>query len=64
MTPVDTPMLASAPKEVWDMLRAGIPMGRPATAEEVASAVMWLCSDMAAFVTGIGLVMDGGVSTV
>ncbi len=62
--PVDTPMVASAPKEVLDMLMAGIPMGRLGKAEEVAGAVMWLCSDTAAFVTGTGLVMDGGISTV
>jgi NAD(P)-dependent dehydrogenase (short-subunit alcohol dehydrogenase family) len=29
-------------------------------AEEVADAVVWLCSDEAAFVTGASLVIDGG----
>jgi NAD(P)-dependent dehydrogenase (short-subunit alcohol dehydrogenase family) len=32
-------------------------MGRP---EEIAGAVLWLCSKEAAFVTGHALVMDGG----
>ena len=32
-------------------------MGRP---EEIASAVLWLCSDAASFVTGHTMVVDGG----
>lgn len=36
------------------------PMGRIGTPEEVASAVMWLCSEGAGFVTGHSLVVDGG----
>jgi NAD(P)-dependent dehydrogenase (short-subunit alcohol dehydrogenase family) len=62
--PVDTPMFANAPKEVEDALMSFIPMGRFGKAEEIASAVIWLCSDLAGFVTGIGLLMDGGASTV
>ncbi len=41
--------------------RARNPMGRLGTPEEVAEAVVWLCSDAASFVTGHGLVMDGGL---
>ncbi|PYV24658.1 MAG: short chain dehydrogenase [Acidobacteria bacterium] len=37
------------------------PMGRLATPEEVAEAVVWLCSDAASFVTGHPLVLDGGL---
>jgi NAD(P)-dependent dehydrogenase (short-subunit alcohol dehydrogenase family) len=62
--PVDTPMLAAAPKEVLDMLNQMLPMGRVATMEEVAGAVIWLCSDAASYINGIGMPIDGGVSTV
>ena len=40
------------------------PMGRMGQAEEVAAAVLWLCSDAASFVTGHPLVMDGGATAV
>ncbi|MCX7790495.1 MAG: SDR family oxidoreductase [Chloroflexaceae bacterium] len=36
------------------------PVGRLGTPEEVASAVLWLCSDGASFVTGATLAVDGG----
>jgi NAD(P)-dependent dehydrogenase (short-subunit alcohol dehydrogenase family) len=36
------------------------PVGRMGTPEEIAAAVLWLCSDAAAFVIGHTLVIDGG----
>ncbi len=36
------------------------PMGRMATEEEIASAVLWLCSEGAGYVTGTPLQVDGG----
>jgi NAD(P)-dependent dehydrogenase (short-subunit alcohol dehydrogenase family) len=36
------------------------PMGRVGKSEEIAAAVVWLCSDGASFVTGHSLVVDGG----
>ena len=61
---VDTPGLRKAPEEFRQMLRQSTPVGRLGAPEEVAAAVLWLCSDAAGFVTGTGLVMDGGVSTI
>lgn len=37
-----------------------IPMQRIATPEEIAGAVVWLCSDEASYITGHTLVLDGG----
>ena len=36
------------------------PFGRLGTPEEVAAAVVWLCSDAASFITGQTLSIDGG----
>jgi len=42
---------------------AQTPMGRIASAEEVAEGALWLCSDASSFVTGHVLVVDGGYTT-
>jgi NAD(P)-dependent dehydrogenase (short-subunit alcohol dehydrogenase family) len=39
---------------------AGEPVGRMGRPEEIAAAVVWLCSDDASFVTGIPMPVDGG----
>ena len=41
------------------MLTGKIPMQRPGQPEEIANAVLWLCSDEASFVNGTGLPVDG-----
>ena len=38
------------------------PVGRIGKVEEVAAAVLYLCSDAAAFTTGQALAIDGGVT--
>lgn len=49
--------------EIWrEKLRALIPLGRFGLAEEVAHAVVFLASDEAAYVTGVVLPVDGGLS--
>jgi 3-oxoacyl-[acyl-carrier protein] reductase len=63
----DTPMLPQFLDEAGGLmsveeLAAGIPMGRLATAEDVARAALFFASDMSAFVTGINMAVDGGTS--
>jgi NAD(P)-dependent dehydrogenase (short-subunit alcohol dehydrogenase family) len=43
-----------------DRLKASVPMQRGGTAEEVASAILWLLSDEASFVTGTFIDVSGG----
>ena len=40
------------------------PMGRIGEPEEVAEAVVWLCSDAASYVTGVPLPVDGGLAAI
>ena len=47
--------------DLEDRLAAAEPMGRLGTPEEVAEAVVWLCSDAASFVTGHTMTVDGGI---
>ena len=60
---VNTPMLQrlieSSP-ELGGQLEALHPIGRTADPEEIANAVLYLCSDGASFVTGHELLVDGG----
>jgi NAD(P)-dependent dehydrogenase (short-subunit alcohol dehydrogenase family) len=37
-------------------------MGRVSEADEIARAIVWLCSDAASFITGHTLVADGGMT--
>ncbi len=45
-----------------DVARRVIPLARRGTPDDVAAAVVYLCSDLAGFVTGHTLVVDGGES--
>ena len=57
-----TPMCGRLRRDavVGEALASMHPMGRMGRAEEIAEAVVWLCSDAASSVTGHTLVVDGG----
>jgi len=60
---IDTPMVADMEaKGELDMAEAirNQPIGRLGTADEIAAAVLWLCSPGASFVLGVALPVDGG----
>jgi len=58
-TPMVANMLAKEPDAMKDILRDQ-PIGRLGRPEEIASAVLWLCSPGASFVIGHALAVDGG----
>ncbi|AFY34061.1 glucose 1-dehydrogenase [Calothrix sp. PCC 7507] len=61
---IKTDLWATAPQEMLDQVIAGIPLKRIGAPEDIAEAVVWLCSDAARFVTGHNLVIDGGFTAV
>jgi 3-oxoacyl-[acyl-carrier protein] reductase len=58
---VDTDMTAVLPEDTRTAYLAAIPAGRFAHADEVASAVRFLASDSAAYISGAVLPVDGGL---
>ncbi|HET9859379.1 MAG TPA: 3-oxoacyl-[acyl-carrier-protein] reductase [Nocardioidaceae bacterium] len=58
---VETEMTEVLPEEKKAEYKAQIPLQRYATTDEVASAVTWLASDGAAYITGAVIPVDGGL---
>jgi NAD(P)-dependent dehydrogenase (short-subunit alcohol dehydrogenase family) len=58
-TPMVAEMLAKEPEAMKEIMRDQ-PIGRLGRPEEIASAVLWLCSPGASFVIGHALAVDGG----
>jgi NAD(P)-dependent dehydrogenase (short-subunit alcohol dehydrogenase family) len=59
-TPMVTAVLQQAGAALEEQMVAREPVGRMGHPEEVAEAVVWLCSDAASFVTGHTMTVDGG----
>jgi NAD(P)-dependent dehydrogenase (short-subunit alcohol dehydrogenase family) len=60
---IRTPLLAETltrQPEMEAQIVARHPVGRMGKPEEIAEAVVWLCSDAASFVTGHTMTVDGG----
>ena len=58
--PILTERLEAAGVDAQRMAGLAMPMRRIGRTEEVAQAVVWLCSDQASFITGTVLAIDGG----
>jgi NAD(P)-dependent dehydrogenase (short-subunit alcohol dehydrogenase family) len=57
---ISTPMVDDIPTPLLEDIQSKHPIGRLGKPEEIADAVVWLCSDKASFVTGHNMVIDGG----
>ncbi|WP_191833975.1 SDR family NAD(P)-dependent oxidoreductase [Pseudomonas fluorescens] len=59
-TPMADQMVAGGQGEALEAMTTMIPMGRHGRAEEIADAVLWLCSSASSYVTGQSISVDGG----
>ena len=62
---VDAPILdrmTGGNEEIKTSFAQQLPVGRLCSQEDIANAVLWLASDAASYVNGVGLVLDGGGS--
>ncbi|MDA9504809.1 short-chain dehydrogenase [Bradyrhizobium sp. CCBAU 11386] len=58
---IKTPMTEHWTMKTRDDLMATVPMNRLGLPEEIAEAVVWMCSDKASYMTGASHIIDGGV---
>ena len=54
--------LSGGREEAETAARSDVPLGRLGTPQEMAAAVAFLCSERAGYITGVGLLVDGGLS--
>ncbi len=59
---IATDMTAAVSEKAMEGIQAQIPLGKAGQPEDVANAVVWLCSPAAAYVTGHVLHVDGGMA--
>jgi NAD(P)-dependent dehydrogenase (short-subunit alcohol dehydrogenase family) len=57
---IQTPMTKEIMETRYDEIMAKVPVRRLGQAEEIAEAVVWMCSDKASFMTGASHIVDGG----
>ena len=58
---VETPMTAAIKPDVLAKIVASVPVGRMASAAEIARAVAFLCADESGYITGANLPVNGGL---
>ncbi|HZQ36807.1 MAG TPA: SDR family oxidoreductase, partial [Dehalococcoidia bacterium] len=59
---IETNMTKETMARRGEQIMAQVPFKRMGRPEEIAAAVVWLCSDAASFVTGHALPVDGGMT--
>jgi NAD(P)-dependent dehydrogenase (short-subunit alcohol dehydrogenase family) len=57
---IETPMTKETMETRFDEIVAKVPMRRLGVANEIAEAVVWMCSEKASFMTGASQLVDGG----
>ncbi len=58
----DTPMNHQTPEDIKNAIAAAVPLKRIGQAEEIASAIVFLSSNEASYISGSYLAVDGGVT--
>ena len=59
---IETDMTAALPDEAKAAMLGGVSLGRPGRPEDIAGAVLFLASDLAGYITGQVLAVDGGMT--